>query len=71
MRGGVACPGAIGVAGLVPGLEGTDLSSEGEGYGLVALITGSGESHVSLGIRRCLRSDRDRSDPLGGDLGSP
>ena len=67
MRGGVACPGAIGVAGLVPGLDGTDCSSAGEGKGLAALITGSLLSQVARGVRGCLRTERDRSDPFGGD----
>ena len=62
MRGGVACPGAIGVAGLVPGLEGIEGSSDGEGKSLVALIIGSSGSSVVRGAFSLLRSERDRSE---------
>ena len=34
-------------------------------------MTGPGESNVSRGTCRCRRSERDRSDPLDGDFGSP
>ena len=70
MRGGVACPGAIGVAGLVPGLDGTDLSSAGEGNCRVARIIGSVVSNISRiagGDRRC---ERDLSDLLEVVCGS-
>ena len=67
MRGGVASPGAIGVAGLVPRLDGTDGSRAGDGNGLVARITGSLLSQVARGVRGCLRTERDRSDSCEGD----
>ena len=70
MRGGVACPGSIGVAGLVPGLEGTDLSSTGDGNCRVARMTGSDRSGVSRGAGVERYCDRDRSDLLDGNLGS-
>ena len=54
--GGVACPGYIRVAGLVPGLEGIDGSSKEKG--LVALMLGSESSFHGC----CRREDRDRED---------
>ena len=66
MRGGVASPGAIGVAGLVPGLEGIDVSLRGEGNVRAARIIGPSSEVVFgvLGGRRsgCRRAERDRSD---------
>ena len=62
MRGGVASPGAIGVAGLVPGLDGTEGSLAGEGNGRTARIIGSPFSDGARGVRGCLRTERDRSD---------
>ena len=70
MRGGVACPGAIGVAGLVPGLEGTDLSSAGEGKGRVARMMGSVVSSISRVAGGCRRCERDLSDLLEVARGS-
>ena len=67
MRGGVASPGAIGVAGLVPGLEGIDVSLMGEGNVRAARIIGPSLSEEICGVlggRRsgCRRAERDRSD---------
>ena len=61
--GGVACPGYIGVAGLVPGLEGIDGSSKEKG--LVALMLGSESSFHGC----CRREDRDREDLVCFDSG--
>ena len=70
MRGGVASPGAIGVAGLVPGLDGTEVSLIGEGNVLAARIIGPSLSEETCGViggRRsgCRRAERDRSDCAG------
>ena len=65
MRGGVASPGAIGVAGLVPGLDGIEDSLIGEGNGRTARIIGSPLSDETCGVRGCLRTERDRSDCAG------
>ena len=62
MRGGVASPGAIGVAGLVPGLDGIEDSLIGEGNGRTARTIGSPLSDGTCGVRGCLRTERDRSD---------
>ena len=72
MRGGVASPGAIGVAGLVPGLEGMEVSLIGEGNVLAARIIGPSLSEETCGVlggRRsgCRRAERDRSDCTGLD----
>ena len=72
MRGGVASPGAIGVAGLVPGLEGMEVSLIGEGEVLAARIIGPSLSEETCGVRggclsRCRRAERDRSDCTGLD----
>ena len=66
MRGGVASPGAIGVAGLVPGLDGTEVSLIGEGNGRTARVIGSPFSDGTRGVGGCLRTDRDRSDRSEG-----
>ena len=57
-RSGVKAPGSIGVAALVPGLEGIEF---GQGKGLVARRLGSRSSHGGVVL---LRSDLDRlEDP--------
>ena len=67
MRGGVASPGAIGVAGLVPGLDGIEGSLAGEGNGRAARTIGSPLSDGARGVRGCLRNERDRSDSCEGE----
>ena len=67
MRGGVASSGAIGVAGLVPGLDGIEGSLAGEGNGRTARIIGSPFSDGARGVRGCLRTERDRSDSGEGE----
>ena len=65
MRGVEASPGAIGVAGLVPGLDGIEDSLIGEGNGRTARVIGSPLSDGTCGVRGCLRTERDRSDGGG------
>ena len=50
----MACPGSIGVAGRVPGLDGTEASPGSNGR--VALMFGSGSRLQG----DCRREDRDR-----------
>ena len=61
----------MGVAGLVPGLDGTDLSSAGEGNCRVARIMGSVVSNISRvagGGRRCERDLSDLLEVVRGSL---
>ena len=54
----------MGVAGLVPGLDGAGLSSAGEGNCRVARIMGSVVSNISRVAGGCRRCERDLSDLL-------